>query len=482
MSSKPTEEKLIESPDGLGCLRSGDSSSPESFHTPSNTGDDAASPEPSPVSSPPSERKPRHNKKPPKVERPPAEREGADRKGILAALRKAKEAHPVSFEDPGFDEILPVPFLTLQTIMGGGPRRGRMIEVFGNEGTGKTTLTVQLVGANMGPGDIALFQDYEHTFSPEWAALYSRKAVVHLSDSEEWFKKHGEAHQPVILWATPPTLEEGATLADELVNAFGPRLRHVIVDSVAQMIPKAQRERGMEQEPLPALRARRLGEWIGPAADPYHRAGTCLWLINQVREKLGAMGFSELSKVQTPGGRIIKFMSTHRLYVASTQDRRWEGILGPDATVAEVTCCKNKVDYKKRGKTKVVLIPGLAFSPEIEVLDLAEEIDVLKPGGPGTFTFQGRGPFSRKGLLYAMLDKERGKQFFEMVRAAVIEAYQAKSLPLRFKAYEPREHSFDLDEALTGMGVPKLAAPSFAPPPSCGATTQDAPGWGFPKE
>lgn len=413
-----------------------DSDGPSSTTTVVRTPKPLYAPKPKPPA-PPKQRSKQHGKQKPTArdEKPV---------GLSGIFRKVRENHPIAFEDPAECEVIAPFFLTLGTAMGGGARRGRIIEVFGNEGTGKTTLVVQHVGADLGPGQVGLFEDFEHTFTPEWVARYTGRTVVHLSEAEKWFRSKSEAHAPVILWAQPENLEDGVGLADELLEGLGPKLRHVVFDSVAAMTPKAQIEAGVEDS-LPAIRARRLGWWFEKALRPYAHNGTNVWLVNQIREKLGAFGFSELARVQTPGGRGPKFYSTHRLYLSVAENRRWADVLGADSTAVEITCVKNKVDATRRGRTRLVLVPKLGFSPEIEAIDLAEERGVAAPAGPGAFTIDGKGPFSRRALLLALLDRTRGPSFLSFIRTRLVESFGSE--PIRFKSYVPKGPVFDVDDS-----------------------------------
>lgn len=362
------------------------------------------------------------------------------------------------FESPADAEVIEPMFLTLGTAMGGGARRGRFIEVFGDEGTGKTTLAVQHVGADLKSNEIALFEDFEHTFSPAWVSRYTGIEVVHLTDAEKWFKKHAGDHPPVMLWSQPQTLEDGLGLADELVEGIGPRFRHLIIDSVASMVPKEQAEKDAEEHTV-ALRARRFGHWIEKAVPTYAHNETSIWCINQVRERIGVMGFSELAKLSTPGGRALKFYCTHRLFLKPGYDRVWSAVLGQDATVVEITIVKNKVDPTKRGKTRLVLIPGDGFSPEIELIELAEQYGVLRAEGAGAFTFNGTGPYSRAALLKALRDSVRGRQLVDLIAAGVRE--KAKGDPIWFEDYKPKAGGFSLDDD------PEHGdAPTTLPPPT----------------
>ena len=326
---------------------------------------------------------------------------------------------PEAFADPGDDPFEDTGFISLRAAMGGGPRRGRVIEVFGPEGAGKTTLAVQLAAQNLGHGECALFEDHEHTFSPEYVKIYSGIDVVHLHEAKAWFKKHGEkAHPPVFLWTQPEHLEDGCDLANAMVESFGPKLRHVIMDSVASMTPKVMDEKSTDHSHV-AVRARRLNNWLEPAVGKYHKNGTTLWMVNQVRDVIDGGGFSELSKVTTPGGRALKFYSTHRLYVKDGYSRRWGTLLGQDSKASQVICCKNKVSPTRVGRCQLVLAPGLGFSRDIELLDLCEEYGVLTPGGPGKFQFQGKGPYTRVSLLKALWDEERGYLLFQALENAL---------------------------------------------------------------
>lgn len=351
-----------------------------------------------------------------------------DRPSVLEGLKKAKAVVPGVFASGSDDPFLTTGFYTLAAAMGGGPRQGRVVEIFGAEGCGKTTLAVQLAGFNLGRGEVALFQDHEHSFDANWARIYTGHEVVHLEDAVKWFKKHGEKDfPPVFLWTQPDCLEEGTRLADDLVEAWGSRLRHIIMDSVAAMTPSAQIERigemdkktGKWKEEMPAIRARKLGAWLEPAVKAYNKAGTNLWLVNQTRDTMDTMAFSELAKITTPGGRSVKFYSSHRLFLKAGNSKRWNDILGQNCSALQVLCVKNKVDQTRRGRTQLVLAPGIGFSTDIELLDLCQEQKVLIGAGPGLFRLRTQAAdakgFTRRALLQALWDPTRGSIFKDML-------------------------------------------------------------------
>ncbi len=213
--------------------------------------------------------------------------------------------------------FIPTGAMSLDIALGiGGLPRGRVIEIFGPEASGKTTLTLSVVAEAQKKGGTAAFIDAEHAFDP----TYAKKIGVNLDD---------------LLISQPDTGEQALEIADMLVRSNAVDV--VVVDSVAALVPKAEIE-GEMGDSFVGLQARLMSQAMRKLTGAISKSKTALIFINQLREKIGVMyGNPET----TPGGRALKFYSSIRLDI-----RRIEHIKQGDRVVGSrvrVRVVKNKV-------------------------------------------------------------------------------------------------------------------------------------------
>jgi recombination protein RecA len=185
--------------------------------------------------------------------------------------------------------VIPTGIYSLDDALGaGGLPRGRAIEIYGPEGSGKTTLTLSIIAQAQTEDGVAAFIDAEHSFDPKYAKLIG----VNLED---------------LLISQPDTGEQALDIVEALVRSNAVDL--IVVDSVAALVPKAEIEGQMGDSRI-ALQARLMSQAMRKLTAVASKSKTCIVFINQIREKVGVMfGSPEV----TPGGRALKFYSSVRI-------------------------------------------------------------------------------------------------------------------------------------------------------------------------
>lgn len=244
--------------------------------------------------------------------------------------------------------------LTLDVALGvGGLPRGRVIEIFGPEASGKTTLTLTAIRENQKKGGVAAFIDAEHAFDSTYAKLIG----VNLDE---------------LLISQPDTGEQALEIAETLVRSNAVDL--VVVDSVAALTPRAEIEGEMGDSHM-GLQARLMSQALRKLTAAISKSRTCVIFINQIREKIGVMFGSPET---TPGGRALKFYSSVRLDV-----RRIGSIKEGDAVVGgkvRVRVVKNKVAPPfKEAEFEILHNEGIAKTGS--VIDAALNLEIVTKAG-----------------------------------------------------------------------------------------------------
>ncbi|HLD69420.1 MAG TPA: recombinase RecA [Candidatus Omnitrophota bacterium] len=251
-------------------------------------------------------------------------------------------------------ESIPTGSIALDAALGiGGVPRGRVIEIYGPESSGKTTLTLSIINQIQKMGGVAAFIDAEHAFD----SLYAKKLGVQLDD---------------LLISQPDTGEQALEIAETLVRSNAVEL--VVIDSVAALTPRAEIEGEMGDSHM-GLHARLMSQALRKLTAAISKSKTCVIFINQIRMKIGVMfGNPET----TTGGRALKFYASVRLDL-----RRIESIKQGDEIIGnrvKVKVVKNKVAAPFReAEFEILFTEGISRLSDI--LDLGVKSEVLEKSG-----------------------------------------------------------------------------------------------------
>ena len=292
-------------------------------------------------------------------------------------------------------ETIPTGILPLDVALGvGGLPRGRIVEVYGPESSGKTTVTLHMIAEAQKNGGIAAFIDAEHALDP----VYAKKLGVNVDE---------------LLISQPDTGEQALDIVDALVRSGA--IDIIVVDSVAALVPKAEIDGDMGDQVV-GMHARLMSRAMRKLTGFISKSRTVAVFINQIREKVGVMFGSPET---TTGGRALKFYSTVRLDVRKT-DKIMQGqeMIGNRTKVRVV---KNKVAPPFK-TAEFDIMYGEGVSRVGTVLDIATDFDIIEKSG-SWYSYDGsRLGQGKENAKKALKEKpELAAEIEEKVRAKLME-------------------------------------------------------------
>ena len=308
------------------------------------------------------------------------------------AIMKLGDAGPVSNI-----EVISTGSVSLDFATGvGGYPKGRIIEIYGPESSGKTTLTLHAIAECQRAGGQAAFIDAEHALDP----VYAKNLGVNVDD---------------LLVSQPDTGEQALEICEMLARSGAIDIS--VIDSVAALVPKAEIQGEMGDSHV-GLQARLMSQALRKIAGAVNKSNTCVIFINQLREKIGIMfGNPET----TTGGRALKFYSSMRLDVRRIDSiKKGEEVYGNRTRVKIV---KNKVAPPFR-KAEFDIMYGTGISLSGDILDMAAEIGIIEKAG-SWYSYKGERIGQGRENVKAFL--EENPKVMDEVRSALMEHLASES-------------------------------------------------------
>ena len=295
-------------------------------------------------------------------------------------------------------EAIPTGALSLDIALGiGGIPRGRIIEIFGPESSGKTTLALHAIAEAQKLGGEAAFIDAEHALDP----VYAKHLGVDIDN---------------LVVSQPDTGEQALEIAEALTRSGAVDI--IVVDSVAALVPKAEIDGDMGDAHV-GLQARLMSQALRKLAGVINKSKTVIVFINQLREKVGVMfGNPET----TPGGRALKFYASVRLDIRKIENIKTDGeVTGARARVKVI---KNKVAPPFR-EAEFDIVYGKGISKEGNILDIAVNLNLVEKSG-AWFSYKGEkiGQGRENAKAYIKNNPEMAKELEEKIRDNFRQAFE----------------------------------------------------------
>ena len=295
-------------------------------------------------------------------------------------------------------EAIPTGALGLDIALGiGGVPRGRIIEIFGPESSGKTTLALHIIAEAQKTGGEAAFIDAEHALDP----VYAKHLGVDIDN---------------LIVSQPDTGEQALEIAEALIRSGA--LDVIVVDSVAALVPKAEIDGDMGDSHM-GLQARLMSQALRKLAGAINKSKTVLIFINQLREKIGVMfGNPET----TTGGRALKFYASVRMDIRKIENIKQDGEVKGNRVRVKVI--KNKVAPPFR-EAEFDVVYGQGISKEGNILDMAVNLDIVEKAG-SWFSYNGEriGQGRENVKKYLKENPDTMKEIEEKVRANFAKAFE----------------------------------------------------------
>lgn len=307
--------------------------------------------------------------------------------------------------------------LAIDTALGiGGYPRGRVIEIYGPESSGKTTVSLHAIAEAQAAGGTAAFIDAEHALDP----VYAQNLGVNIDE---------------LLLSQPDTGEQALEIAEALVRSGA--IDIVVVDSVAALVPKAEIEGEMGDSHM-GLQARLMSQALRKLSGVINKSNTIVIFINQIREKIGVMfGNPET----TPGGRALKFYSSVRMEV-----RRAEALKSGNDIIGnrtKIKIVKNKVAPPFR-TAEVDIMYGKGISREGEIVDIGSDLEIIQKSGSWySYNEERIGQGRENAKQFLMANPELRAEISNKVRESLGMAAAAYTIAAKD---EPEEFNLLIDE------------------------------------
>ena len=323
-------------------------------------------------------------------------------KALELAIAKIRKEHgegsimKMSEESIKKVDVIPTGCLPLDLALGiGGMPRGRVVEIYGPESSGKTTLTLHVIAEAQKLGGRVAFIDAEHALDPS----YAKNLDIDLNE---------------LYISQPDSGEQALNIVEELVGSGA--LDVVVVDSVAALTPKAEIDGEMEDSQI-GLQARLMSKALRKLVAPAEKTNTCIIFINQLREKVGVFFGSPET---TPGGKALKFYTSIRLDIRKVDSvKEGSEIVGNRAKVKIV---KNKLAPPFK-TAEFDIIYGKGISRAGCLIDMGIEYDIISKSG-SWFGYNGERIAQGREKLRSML--ETNAELAAEIEGKIKEAYEAK--------------------------------------------------------